>query len=97
MWACMYHLLELIYNGMYRFVILHNVNFWYPQCVCACVYVCLCMAAHTVVEDGGEKLKLHSGASRLDTRSKYTHFLISHIGQPAAPQVSNNGLVITPR
>lgn len=53
------------------------------------VYVC--------IQRGEGKVKLHSGASRQDTRSKYTHFLISHIGQPAAPQETNNGLVITPR
>lgn len=47
-------------------------------------------------ELGGKKIKLHIGASRQDTSSKYTHFLISHIGHPAAPQETNNGLVITP-
>lgn len=46
---------------------------------------------------GKGEVKLHSGASRQDIRSKYTHFLISHIGQPAGPQETNNGLVITPR
>lgn len=35
--------------------------------------------------------------SKLDACTKCTHFLISHIGQTAAPQESNNGLVITPR
>lgn len=50
-----------------------------------------------VHEQGKGEVKLHSSASRQDTGSKHTHFLISHIGQPAAPQETNNGLVITPR
>lgn len=41
-------------------------------------------------------LKLHLSASRQDTSLKYTHFLISYIGHPAAPQETNNALVITP-
>lgn len=55
--------------------------------------VFFCMFTHKRLE----KVKLHSGAIRQDTRSKYTHFLNSHIRKPAAPEETNNGLVITPR
>lgn len=41
--------------------------------------------------------KLHIGASRQDNSLKCFHFLSSYIGKPAAPQETNNGLVITPR
>lgn len=73
------------------YVILHRYIVWVFTCIPSCIY---CMCAH---RRGNGKVKLHSGAIRQDTRSKYTHFLISHIGQPAAPQETNNGLVITPR
>lgn len=86
------------------FVLLFVTLFMHLYCMWFCIgklcgfplafpHVCS-LCAHM---RGNGKVKFHSRAIRQDTSSKCTHFLISHIGQPAAPQETNNGLVITPR
>jgi len=70
-------------------VLLHRcVNFHlHSQHVCVCV----------CTQKGGETKDEMTVWTADATHSKYTHFLISHVELPAAPQESNNDLVITPR
>lgn len=67
------------------------IGVWIFTCIRS---MCVCVCAH---RRGGETKDEMTVWTADATHSKYTHFLISHVELPAAPQESNNDLVITPR